>query len=178
MSDAFSVFVKERVRQSCDGYPEVNGECVSLKEILKAYTRWSVHVKAKKIDIKDLEQLANHHFGESKTCKYYHLRVFLDDEDLEEFDKEHTKEEPVEDAHLAYYTKENTALKCEIAALKQQLKHQEEQTAKILYRSHETITRLKMLNAKRDYQVFKALELLNNSVSPESSTGLLQTQDD
>ena len=66
----------------------------------------------------------------------------------------------------------------EIAALKQQLKHQEEQTAKILYRSHETITRLKMLNAKRDYQVFKALELLNNSVSPESSTGLLQTQDD
>ena len=66
----------------------------------------------------------------------------------------------------------------EIAALKQQLKHQEEQTAKILYRSHETITRLKMLNAKRDYQVSKALVLLNNSVSPESSTGLLQTQDD
>jgi len=178
MSDAFSVFVKERVRQSCDGYPEVIGECVSLKEILKAYNRWCVYAKAKKIDYKDLEQLANHHFGESKTAKYYHLRVFMDDEDLEEFDKEHTKDKPVEDARLAYYTKENTALKCEIAALKEELKKQEEQAAKILYRANDTIIRLKIANAKRDYQVSKALELLNSSVSPESNTSPLQTQDD
>jgi hypothetical protein len=93
--DVFTLFVKDRVRMFCEGYPTVLGQTVTLKEIVKAYNRWALLNKHKKIEAKVLEDLSNYHFGQSKTQTWNHLAVFLDDEDVEEFDKEHSpKKEP------------------------------------------------------------------------------------
>ena len=198
MTDFFNKFCDERVREARHGFPELIGGVFTLKDLMKAYNRWATVSRASKLSAADLELLANRRFGESKTKTWANICVFLDEDDLEEFDKRHTKEETLEDVKkqleeikkkyafivqaisdsLDEERKQNTALKSEIATLKEELKHQEQQTAKILYRANDTIIRLKIANAKRDYQVSQALKLLNSSVSLESSTGLLQTEDD
>jgi hypothetical protein len=58
-----------------------------LKEIYKAYNRWIVGAGGKKLELKQIETLAEEHFGNSRgKGEYHHIRVFLDEEDLEEFD--------------------------------------------------------------------------------------------
>jgi hypothetical protein len=173
MTDFFTKFCDERVREARHGFPELIGGVFTLKDLMKAYNRWAVTSRACKLSAVEIELLANRRFGESKTKSWPHITVFLDDEDVEEFDKRHTKEETLEDVK-----KQLQEAQTLIASLKDQLKHQEVQTAKVLYRANDTIIRLKIANAKRDYQVSQALKLLNSSISLESNTGLLQTSDD
>jgi P4 family phage/plasmid primase-like protien len=88
--DSFAKFRSERIRELRDGYTEVTNEKVSLKEMIKAYNRWQVAGGAKKMDAKEIEHRCEETFGDSRGKREYsHLRVFLDEEDLEEFDKQH-----------------------------------------------------------------------------------------
>ena len=90
--DAFTTFKNERTRF-------VPMERVTLKEILKAYNRWSVTAKAKKLKAEEIEKLCEEHFGDSRGKReYQHIRVFLDDDDLEEFD---ATQEPVSSEVMA-----------------------------------------------------------------------------
>ena len=97
--DAFAKFRSERVRALRNGFTEVTNEKVSLKEILKAYNRWAVSQPGlKKTDAKELEMRCEEAFGDSRGKREYsHIRVFLDDDDLEEFDREHDANEETED---------------------------------------------------------------------------------
>lgn len=88
--DAFAKFRNERIRELRDGYAEVTNEKVTLKEIVKAYNRWMVATGSKKMDAKELENRCEEAFGDSRGKREYsHIRVFLDEEDLEEFEKMH-----------------------------------------------------------------------------------------
>ena len=89
VQDAFNQFCKDRVRGVRGGYTELVNEKVYLKELLKAYNRWCVCSRAKKIDIKLFETLCDEAFGDSRGKQFYcHIRVFLDEDDLEDFEKE------------------------------------------------------------------------------------------
>lgn len=86
----FDLFVKSRVRHLRDGYTEVFHDRVTLKEIIKAYNRWFITEGGRRLDAKELESLCEYYFGDSRGKREYcHLRVFLDEDDLEEFDIEH-----------------------------------------------------------------------------------------
>jgi P4 family phage/plasmid primase-like protien len=88
--DAFAKFRCERIRELRDGYTEVTNEKVTLKEIVKAYNRWMMATGSKKMDSKELENRCEEAFGDSRGKREYsHIRVFLDEEDLEEFEKIH-----------------------------------------------------------------------------------------
>lgn len=87
---SFDTFRQDRIREGRFGFLAVMGEKVSLKQLMKAYNRWAVIEKAKKIDAKEFELLCEDAFGATQgKHEYYHMRVFLDEEELEEFDKEH-----------------------------------------------------------------------------------------
>ena len=92
--DAFAKFRSERIRELRNGFTEVTNEKISLKEILKAYNRWVISQPgAKKSDAKELEMRCEEAFGDSRGKREYsHIRVFLDDDDLEEFDKQHDEQ--------------------------------------------------------------------------------------
>ena len=92
--DAFAKFRSERIRELRNGFTEVTNEKISLKEILKAYNRWVISQPgAKKSDAKELEMRCEEAFGDSRGKREYsHIRVFLDDDDLEEFDKQHDED--------------------------------------------------------------------------------------
>lgn len=88
--DAFAKFRSERIRESLTKYPELTTEKVSVKEILKAYNRWIVASGAKKMDLREMEHRCDEAFGDSRgTGIYKYIRVFLDEEDIEEFDRDH-----------------------------------------------------------------------------------------
>jgi P4 family phage/plasmid primase-like protien len=92
--DSFAKFRSERIRELRDGFTEVMNEKVSLKEVIKAYNRWLVSGGGKKMDAKELEHRCEEAFGDSRGKREYsHIRIFLDDEDLEEFEKEHAEPE-------------------------------------------------------------------------------------
>jgi P4 family phage/plasmid primase-like protien len=97
--DAFAKFRSERIRELRNGFTEVTNEKISLKEILKAYNRWVItQPGAKKSDAKELEMRCEEAFGDSRGKREYsHIRVFLDDDDLEEFDKQHDEEQGKEE---------------------------------------------------------------------------------
>jgi hypothetical protein len=91
VQDAFNQFCKERVRGVREGYTELVNEKVYLKELFKAYNRWCVcsGSGAKKIERMLFESLCNEAFGDSRGKQFYcHIRVFLDEDDLEDFEKE------------------------------------------------------------------------------------------
>ena len=92
--DAFAKFRSERIRELRNGFTEVTNEKVTLKEILKAYNRWAVSQPGlKKTDAKELEMRCEEAFGDSRGKREYsHIRVFLDDDDLEEFEKQHDEQ--------------------------------------------------------------------------------------
>jgi hypothetical protein len=87
-TEPFLEFYRDRVRARKDGYCEVTGEIVSLKEIYKCYRRWCDVRGYKRMEMKEMEQRCEETFGDSRGKKqYHHIRVFLDDDDVEEFDK-------------------------------------------------------------------------------------------
>ncbi|NBO59962.1 MAG: hypothetical protein EBU82_03195 [Flavobacteriia bacterium] len=97
--DAFAKFRSERIREGVSKYPELVSDKITLKEILKAYNRWIVTSGAKKMDLRELEHRCDEAFGDSRgTGVYKYIRVFLDEEDLEEFDKQHEEENTNEEA--------------------------------------------------------------------------------
>ncbi len=88
--DAFAKFRSERVREDVKRYPELTSASVSLKEMLKAYNRWATAAGSKKIEMRELEMRCDEAFGDSRGKGIYkYIRVFLDEDDLEEFDKQH-----------------------------------------------------------------------------------------
>ena len=90
--DSFAKFRMERIRERRDGYNEVTGEKVSIKEILKCYKRWADATNTKRIEAKEIEYRCEELFGDSHGKKVYeHIRVFLEEEDVEEFDKLHAE---------------------------------------------------------------------------------------
>jgi P4 family phage/plasmid primase-like protien len=97
--DAFAKFRSERIRELRNGFTEVTNEKISLKDILKAYNRWVISQPgAKKSDAKELEMRCEEAFGDSRGKREYsHIRVFLDDDDLEEFDKQHDEDKGKEE---------------------------------------------------------------------------------
>ncbi len=93
--DAFAKFRSERIREGVSRYPELVSASVSLKDILKAYNRWIVSSGAKKMDLREMEHRCDEAFGDSRgKGMYKYIRVFLDEEDLEDFDKQHEDHEP------------------------------------------------------------------------------------
>jgi phage/plasmid-associated DNA primase len=96
--DAFAKFRSERIREGVNRYPELVNASITLKEILKAYNRWIVTSGAKKMDLREMEHRCDEAFGDSRGKGIYkYIRVFLDEEDLEDFDKEHDEHEAKEE---------------------------------------------------------------------------------
>ena len=98
VQDAFNQFCKERVRGVRGGYTKLVNEKTTLKELFKAYNRWQATSGsgAKKIDIKLFETLCDEAFGDSRGKQVYcHIRVFLDEDDLEDFEAENQKDEEI-----------------------------------------------------------------------------------
>ena len=91
--DAFAKFRGERIRERRNGFPELSEDKVSLKEISKAYNKWAQsQVGVKKIDLKELEMRCEEAFGDSRGRREYpYIRVFLDEDDLEEFERQHAE---------------------------------------------------------------------------------------
>ena len=92
--DSFAKFRIERIRERKDGFEEVTNEKVSLKDICKCYKRWAEATSAKRLDIKEIENRCSDAFGDSKNNTYTHIRVFLEDEEVEEFERVHEEGEP------------------------------------------------------------------------------------
>ena len=96
--DAFAKFRSERIRELRDGYTELTGEKVTIKEMMRAYNKWYVAAGGKKLDAKEMEHRCEEAFGDSRGKREYsHIRVFLEEEDLEEFERQHEEakqEEP------------------------------------------------------------------------------------
>lgn len=97
-SEDFKLFRSACVRELCYGYEEVMNEKVTLKEIVKAYYRWvfrntqKSRVSLTEDQRKDFKELCEKTFGDSRgKDEYAHIRVFLDEDELEEFDKEHNQ---------------------------------------------------------------------------------------
>lgn len=91
----FTLFRQERIRDARD-FEDIMGERVYLKEIIKAYKRWALENNKdslKPIHYPEFKKLCDDAFGESRDPlqSYHHMRVFLNEEDVEEFDKEHTE---------------------------------------------------------------------------------------
>ena len=88
--DSFAKFRSERIRERRDGFDEVTNNVVILKEIAKCYKRWADATGARKLDLNELENRCEEAFGDSRGKRTYsHIRVFLEDEEVEEFDKTH-----------------------------------------------------------------------------------------
>jgi Ni,Fe-hydrogenase I large subunit len=83
-------FVRERVRHAKQGYPEVMMELVSIKEMVKGFKRWADSNGVKRVEQSEILGYCEETFGDSRGKQVYqNLRVFLEEEDVEEFDKEH-----------------------------------------------------------------------------------------
>jgi P4 family phage/plasmid primase-like protien len=88
--DVFAAFRSDRIRERRNGYEELTNEVVALKDIAKAYRRWADATSSKKMDVKEIEHKCEEAFGDSRGKKIYtHIRVFMEEEDVEEFDKLH-----------------------------------------------------------------------------------------
>jgi hypothetical protein len=95
--DSFAKFRFERVRELRDGYTEVTNEKVKLKDIIKAYNKWQITSNSKKMDANELEHRCEEAFGDSRGKREYsHIRVFLDEDDLEDFDRQHAENRETE----------------------------------------------------------------------------------
>lgn len=95
--DSFAKFRSERIRELRNGFTELTNQKVSLKEIVKAYSRWLLTGGGRKMDARELEHRCEEAFGDSRGKREYsHIRVFLDEDDLEEFDRQHNEAEGVE----------------------------------------------------------------------------------
>ena len=92
MTDSFTKFRSERIRELKLGYPEVINQTITLKQIVKAYNRWRIgyNSDATKYTVQELEIRCEAAFGDSRgKLEYCHIHVFLDEEDVEEFDRDH-----------------------------------------------------------------------------------------
>jgi P4 family phage/plasmid primase-like protien len=88
--DVFAAFRSDRIRERRNGYEELTNEVVALKDIAKCYRRWADATSSKKMDVKEIEHKCEEAFGDSRGKKIYtHIRVFMEEEDVEDFDKLH-----------------------------------------------------------------------------------------
>lgn len=93
----FDKFVHQRVRQLGQGYPEVVGEKVSIRDLYKSYKRWfdiTIPKPIPRLALEEFKELCEKRFGSSQGKYIYeNMRVFLEEEDVEEFDVLHNQKE-------------------------------------------------------------------------------------
>ena len=92
-SELFSLFRMARIREARD-YDELTHERVSLKEIKKAYDRWAISGGKKRLTVNQLKDQCDKIFGliRGSDLSYCHIRVFNDEEDVEDFELRHSFE--------------------------------------------------------------------------------------
>jgi flagellar motility protein MotE (MotC chaperone) len=153
-NDAFNQFRKERVRHIKDGFLAVAGEKFTAKELLKAYNKWQiVNSTAKKIELDAFKELCEQEFGDSRgTYIYTNLRVFLDEDDLEDFDKEHSV------ALKTFATQEH--LKESNAALEEKLNQSERNYDRLYKRLEEVFDAVAKRDVQRDKELIKIINSL------------------
>jgi hypothetical protein len=156
-NDAFNQFRKERVRHVKDGFLEVGGEKYSAKELLKAYNKWLIGNKtAKKIELDAFKELCEEEFGDSRgTYIYTNLRVFLDEDDLEDFDREHTL--PLKTFRAEQKLKEDTE---RIASLEEKLTQSDDANTKLYKRLDEVFDAIAKRDVQRDKELIKIINSL------------------
>lgn len=99
-NDVFAKFRIERVRELRDGYEELLNNNVNLTDIHRLYKSWSKDSGARQLDLKEIEKRCEESFGNSRGKKIYsHIRIFKNEEDMDDFEKEHneTKNETKKD---------------------------------------------------------------------------------
>ncbi len=82
--DSYAKFRNDRIRK-------VVGEQTDFKQIQRAYTQWLSDARrsGSRMNPKELQTRLNDEFGDPSDGKTYkHLRVFFDDQDVEDYDKE------------------------------------------------------------------------------------------
>ena len=90
--DQFKKFCADRIRRRVDGFTEVTGEKVTGKELLKCYKRWGDVTNSKRMYQQQFIEYCEMIFGDSKGKQIYDgIRVFMEEEDVEEFDKSHNQ---------------------------------------------------------------------------------------
>jgi len=85
----FLDFLSQRVRMAKDGYTTLITESVKFTEIKRSYNRWGLVNNTKGVDAKTLESFCDKYLGDAQGKGVYrHIRVFMDEDDLEDFDTE------------------------------------------------------------------------------------------
>jgi P4 family phage/plasmid primase-like protien len=87
--DSYAKFRNDRIRK-------VAGEQTELKTIQRAYSQWLSDARrsGSRMNPKELQTRLNDEFGDPSDGKTYrHVRVFFDDQDVEDYDKETTRTE-------------------------------------------------------------------------------------
>jgi phage/plasmid-associated DNA primase len=81
-SDSFAKFQNERIRE------EIGAE-VTFKVIDRSYRKWVVSLggTVRALNQNDLLKRVNDEYGEPVDGKYYNRRVFLEEEDIDRYDK-------------------------------------------------------------------------------------------
>jgi P4 family phage/plasmid primase-like protien len=91
--DSFAKFRNERFRELKNGFQELVGEHTEFNNIKKAYKTWmadQMGTAGKALGPKDLFNKCVDAFGAPADEKtFLHIRVFFQESDVEEFDKEH-----------------------------------------------------------------------------------------
>lgn len=93
--DSFAKFRNDRFRELKNGFQELVGEHVEFNDIKKAYKTWmadQMGTAGKALNPKDLMNKCVDAFGEPADGKtFLHIRVFFQESDVEEFDKDHAQ---------------------------------------------------------------------------------------
>ena len=90
--EIFKDFCAARVRQYSKGHEELIHERVTLKDLFKGYNRWKLLEKKGRIPLDTFTTLCEEAFGDSRGQHLYaHIRVFFDEDDVEEFDADHKR---------------------------------------------------------------------------------------
>ena len=153
---SFQKFRKERIREFRDGFDCLVNQKATLKEICKSYNRWVCESGEKNMSLVEIEKICEDVFGHSRGKReYQHLRVFLDREDLEEFDKENSNptEEQVENLEVT------------IVKLKLSLEDKNKQIAQLeetIKENEKNIIALKLSESRMTEQYTTAMTSLTN----------------
>jgi len=94
---AFKTFRLDRIRELKDGYDALCGEKASLVEISRSYNRYRLqneYATYPKLSKPTLRMLCDEAFGDSRGKDLWtHITVFMEAEDVEDFQKEHDAKE-------------------------------------------------------------------------------------
>ena len=98
-SDSFKKFVMERVRFPDSETIWIVGQKVSLKDICKSFKRWALlnrelYQEPKKMTTDQIRKLCDDRFGKGQDDLYRGILLFMDEDEIEEFDQKKKEMEP------------------------------------------------------------------------------------